>query len=486
MIEKQHKHAESLEERVSRFIRKNGLLEKGQKVLAAVSGGPDSVCLLHCLWTMREKLGIELYAAHLNHGLRGQESEDDAAYVAELAGKLGVPLTLEKGDVAVYRKEHRLSLEEAAREVRYEFLARTAQSTGAAVTAVGHTLNDQVETILLHIIRGSGTLGLRGLQPRQALRFSGRKLETIRPLLEVKRRETEDYCLRFDLKPRHDSTNASFVPLRNRVRHELLPLLETYNPAVISSLLRISRIARDEAALLEVESLEAWKSLVSRQESTFVFEKKPLLDLSPALQRQVFRKSIQELLGSLKDIETRHIEELMEMLTKPPGRQINLTQGLVFVVEYDRYLLGAHPQEMVPLPALKGNYEIKVPGETVIPGWRIETSVKSRASSQTAAGARKDLTASLFSASFDSELAGDKINVRPREKGDRFHPLGMQGTKKLGEFMLDAGIPRLWRERIPVFVTPQQVIWVAGWRMDERVKITTRTRQILEIKMTRV
>jgi tRNA(Ile)-lysidine synthase len=480
------KQKQALEQRVLQYINKNGLLGKGQKALVAVSGGPDSVCLLHCLAHLRSDLGISLHVAHLNHGLRGQEAEADADYVAGLARQLDIPATIEKRDVAAFQAEKRLSLEEAAREVRYTYLAQTAQSAGAESVAVGHTLNDQSETILLHIIRGSGTLGLRGLQPSQHLQFSGSKLRVVRPLLEISRQETEEYCRRFDLKPRLDSSNNSLAPLRNSVRHELIPLLEGYNPAVIGSLLRISRIAQDEVVFLNEKIEEAWQNIAEKQNSCLILDKKLLKGLPPALQRQFFRRAINELLGSLKDIETRHIEELMEALEKPPGRQIDLPEGLVFVIEYDRYLLGHNPQDLVPLPLLKAANEIKVPGETIIPGWRIEASSKAIRPQPAGAEIRDNLTSSIFSAKFDLDLVGEKLTVRPRQKGDRFHPLGMEGTKKLGEFMLDAGIPRLWRERIPIFSTPRQIVWVAGWRIDERVKVTGRTRQVLELKMTRV
>jgi tRNA(Ile)-lysidine synthase len=479
------KQEQVLEQRVLHYIQNNGLFEKGQKVIAAVSGGPDSVCLLHCLWQLRPVLGIELTAAHLNHTLRGAESQGDADFVAGLAGRLEIPAVIEAEDVGAYQAEKRLSLEEAAREVRYRFLSQTAANSGAASVAVGHTRDDHAETVLLHIIRGTGTLGLSGLQPSQMLQFSGNSIKVVRPLLEISRRETEEYCRRFELNPRLDSSNLSLAPLRNRIRQELIPLLEKYNPAVKESLQRISSIARDDAAFLNDCCLQVWPSIAGKEKELLILDKKRLRRLAPALQRQLLRKAINELVGSLKDIETRHIEELMEAMEKPPGRQIDLPRGLVFVVEYDRYLLGVNPQDLVPLPELKDTYEIKIPGETLIPGWKINSSLRVNQPAGKAAE-KGDKITGMFSAEFDRELVGEKLAVRSRQQGDRFHPLGMEGTKKVGEFMLDAGIPRLWRERIPIFFTPKQIVWVAGWRIDERVKITPKTRIILNLKMTRV
>jgi tRNA(Ile)-lysidine synthase len=467
----------TLEERVFRFIEENSLIIAGQKVLVAVSGGPDSVCLLHTLYRLQRRLKITLHIAHLNHQLRGPESEADASYVAGLAERLNLPATIEKQDVRAYQTAGRLSLEEAAREVRYLFLARTARAVGADRVAVGHTLNDQVETILLHIIRGTGTRGLRGLLACNSLQFSGHSLTVVRPLLEIKREETEEYCSRHNLAPCLDVSNLSLSLLRNRVRRELLPLLQSYNPAIFDSLLRLARLAGDDLAFLDRETSGAWQAMVGREGNTFIFAKKQFRALAPALQRQLLRRAIEGLLGTLKDIETRHIEEILEALQKPAGRQIALPEGLTFTIEYDRYLMGFNPQEVVPFPELEGEYDIAVPGETEIPGWRIEAKVVPANSFA--------VLPDSFTAGFDREKAGAVIKVRARRRGDWFQPLGMGRPKKVGEFMLDARIPKLWRARIPLIYTPRQILWVAGWRIDERVKVTPDTRRVLCLRMVR-
>jgi tRNA(Ile)-lysidine synthase len=476
----------TLENRVLQFIRRNGLINSGQKVLVAVSGGPDSVCLLHILYRLRTALDVTLHIAHLDHGLRGAESAGDARYVADLALKLDLPATIEKRDVSGYRSEHHLSPEEAAREIRYGFLAETARKIGAERVAVGHTQDDQVETVLLHIIRGTGTRGLRGLQPCQSLQFAGNRLIVFRPLLDIKRQETDAYCSRNQLSPRLDVSNLSTSLLRNRVRHELLPLLKSYNTGIFDSLLRISRIAQEELAFLDAESKSAFQKTVTQKANTFIFDKEKFLALDPALRRHVLRKSIEGLLGTLKDIEARHIEALMDALVKPAGRQIALPGGLFFIIEYDRYLLGFNPQELTPFPEIKGRYNVRVPGETRIPGWKIEAAVKPRETFEDEKKKTGKRKVSAFSASFDRDRVGGAVEVRARQRGDWFHPLGSVSLKKVGEFMLDARIPRAWRERIPIFSIPQQIIWVAGWRIDERVKVTQDTKQVLSLRMVRI
>ena len=461
----------TLEQRVLRFIREQHLVPSPQKLVAAVSGGADSVCLLHILVKLREELGISLHIAHLDHQLRGAESEADARYVADLARQLDIPATIERRDVTGYQARNRVSLEEAAREVRYTFLAQVAKATGADRVAVGHTVDDHVETILMHLIRGSGTRGLRGLQPLSRWQSSGNSLTIIRPLLEISRQETDDCCRQHRLKPRIDASNLSLSPLRNRIRHQLLPLLQSYNPQVAAALLRTARIASDELAFLDKEVARLWDEIAVRQGKTIILNKERLCQLAPALKRHLLRTSIEKLLGNLRDIETRHIEEIMDTLDKPAGKRISLPEGLTFAVEYDRYLLGADPAALSPYPALDAETTLKIPGRTRLAGWQVTATVIDR---EQMAEKADDLTAC-----FDLDKAGNRVTVRRRKPGDRFQPLGLSQPKKLNAFMIDAKIPQAWRSRIPIVGSAEHILWVVGWRIDERAKVTEDTRRVL-------
>jgi len=466
----------TLEQRVLHFIHEHHLVSSQEKLLVAVSGGQDSVCLLHILVKLQEELGVRLHVAHLNHQLRGAEAEADARYVSQLAHQLGIPDTIERRDVKSYQAQQRISLEEAAREVRYTFLAEVAKSVGADRVAVGHTIDDHIETILMHLIRGTGTRGLRGLQPKQ----NRNSLTIIRPLLPVSRQETADYCHHHQLMPRVDASNLSLSPLRNRIRHQLLPLLHSYNPGVREALLRTARIASDDLAFLDKEIGQLWGKVACQVENTVILDKGRFLGLPSALKRHLLRTSIERLLGNLMDIETRHIEEIMDALTKPAGKRLSLPGGLIFSIEYDRYLIGADPAALSPFPSLGAEFQLKIPGETLIPGWRIEASIVDR-SVVKGTGLRND----LFTAHFDLDKTGDKLLVRSRQPGDRFQPLGLSQPKKLGEFMIDAKIPHAWRERVPIVCSPKHILWVAGWRIDERVKVTQNTKQVLCLKFER-
>ena len=467
----------TLEQRARHFLREQSLIRGGQKLVVAVSGGADSVCLLHLLFKLQKELDIGLHVAHLDHGLRGAESEADARYVAGLSERLGIPATVERQDVRAFQAQQRVSLEEAAREVRYTFLARVAESIGAGRVAVGHTRDDHIETILMHLIRGSGTRGLRGLQSVSQWQSSGNQLMVIRPLLTVGREETVAYCRRHRLRPRLDTSNLSSLPLRNRIRQQLLPLLQDYNPQITEALLRTARIAAADLTFLDEAARRLWDDVAEEQGNTVILHKEKFVGLPAAMKRHLLRASIERLLGNLMDIEVRHIEEIMVALDKPAGKRLSLPGGLVFSIEYDRYLLGLDPAALCPFPVLGAESPLKIPGETLLPGWHISATISNCEQVANEAGG--------FTACLDLDKTGTELTMRPCRPGDRFQPLGMNRAKKLGEFMIDAKIPRAWRQRVPVVCSPGHILWVVGWRIDERAKVSDNTKKMLCLKFER-
>lgn len=475
---KKQDNQESIRQRVLAFIRETGLLSGRTRLLVAVSGGPDSVCMLHTLNCLREELGFDLHLAHLNHLLRGAESEEDARYVSRLAAGLGIPATIEARDVKAYKSRKDVSPEEAAREVRYAFLAEAAEAAAADCVAVGHTIDDNVETILLHLVRGAGTRGLGGLKAETVWKQAEKHLAVIRPLLTVTRKETAEYCRAEGLEPRIDSTNQLLAPLRNRIRHQLLPLLESYNPRIGDALLRTARIAADDLEALDIEIKTIKDEVLHRQADSIVFEKEKFVKLHPAWQRNLLRLAIEELAGSLEDIEAVHIEDMLGLLSKPAGKMLCLPGELVFLVEYGRFLLTKDAASLSPLPVLSAETLLQLPGETLLPGWRVRAEITGRLEIEKETD---DYTAWL-----DYGKTGDRLSVRPRQSGDRFYPLGIGLPKKLGVFMIDAKIPRAWRSRVPVVCSPQQILWVVGWRIDDRVRVTEETTRVLRLVFERI
>jgi tRNA(Ile)-lysidine synthase len=331
-----------LAEAVHRFIVRNNLVCPKETVVVGVSGGADSVCLLHILVGLREKLDISVHAAHLNHMLRGAESDGDARYVSRLAKRLGVPVTIESRDVRAYQSGHRLSLEDAARQVRYRFFARLAGKAGASRVAVGHTSDDQAETILMHLVRGAGPTGLLGMRPLSLWTSPGLAgLTVIRPLLAVSREETHSYCRQRRLSPRADSSNLSLSPFRNRVRQELLPLLRGYNPRIGDALIRTSDTLAAEKAFLEEYVSGMWAEVASEEDGTIVLNRDAVVALHPAVQRHLLRRVTREVLGDLEDIEWKHIEQMRDGLMLRKGKRVILPRKLTLTVEGRKIRLSA-------------------------------------------------------------------------------------------------------------------------------------------------
>ncbi len=480
---------EMLPSRVLDFIRRYDLMPAGKKVLVGVSGGSDSVCLLHVLMTLREQLRCTIHVVHLNHMLRGVESDVDAQYVSWLAQGLGVESTIGQRCVKDYQVEHHLSLEEAAREVRYQFFAQIARSSGAEQIALGHTADDRAETLLMHLIRGSGSYGLQGIQPSislvpsRELRVEGSssQLMVVRPLLETSHIETKIYCEEHHLTPREDASNLDTSFFRNRIRGELLPLLQSYNPNITSSLLRTAQILSDDCDFFAQQVVQLWDKVIKEEGETLVIDVTEMCTLHPALQGYLFREALQHLLGNLRDINRRHIESMKRALSLPVGKKIVLPRGLYLYVDYDKLRL-CHGEEIPLLPTLDSERRLQVPGQTKLPGWGVRASIRHKGESQVWDMESVSSTPCEARASFDLAGTGDRLVVRGRRQGDTFYPLGMGKPKKIQDFMVDAKIPRNWRERVPIVCSPQQIVWVVGWRIDDRVKVTSRTTKVLSLE----
>jgi tRNA(Ile)-lysidine synthase len=506
-----------LESKVIDFIQRYSLIPRKELVVVGVSGGADSVCLLHILAKWRQGLGMELHIAHLNHQLRGVESETDAEYVSNLAGSLGIPITVDRQDVAAYKAKRNCSVEEAARELRYAFFGRVAKKIGAYRIGIGHTKNDQVETILMHILRGTGITGLCGLAPcspiaydsqsillragaRYVMKEQRSNLLVIRPLLGISREEAEDYCQEHQLHPRIDSSNLSPSFFRNRIRLHLLPLLRQYNPNIDQALLRLADIAKEDNAFLEQQVSVLWHKVARQEDNSIYLNKKQIAGLPIALQRQLLRAAVTKLAGDVRDIEANHIETARSLLDKPVGKRISFPHGFVCQGGYDEIIITRFPSVIAsearqsqfptcPFPPLAGKFPLKVPGKIVVPGWKvIARIIRARGISLSSRGALstdEETSQSNLIADFDLHKTGAELFVRHRWPGDRFQPLGMNMPKKLCEFMVDAKIPRSWRSHIPIVCSPQQIIWVVGWRIDHRVKTTKASKEILRLEFVK-
>lgn len=461
---------ETLPSRVAKFIRDKELAHPGEKWLVGVSGGPDSCCLLYLLCGLRQELGIRLHVVHLDHGLR-PEAGEDARYVAELSSRLNVPFSSGKKDVIGFKKQHRCSLEEAAREVRYHFFQEEAAAQGASRVALAHTSDDQAETVLLHLIRGSGGWGLRGMPLAESWHSitTGARVNVVRPLLGASRAETESYCRDHDIQPRKDSSNLSPEFLRNRVRSEVLPLLKIFNPRITESLSRTADLVAQEQESLDIMASPLVARILRTDGGKVLIDVGGMMALPVGMQRFLLRSAWALARGTLRDLEARHVEQMRMMLSGGAGKRINLPGNMVYCRDYDQAVLAPEVPAQAPVA---GYVSLDVPGEATAVGYRFRAEVSS--SSEGNLHQIDPLRVRL-----DAKVAGRGLLVRTRQPGDRFQPLGMAGEKKLQDFMVDAHIPQRLRSEIPLVCSANQILWIVGHRIDDRARVTDSTTEIL-------
>ncbi|MBO8127769.1 MAG: tRNA lysidine(34) synthetase TilS [Peptococcaceae bacterium] len=458
-------------DKVRQTIARWDMISPGMTVLVGVSGGPDSVALLDILVQLRDELQISLCVAHLNHKLRGPEADADAEYVKELAGRYDIPAVVEEADVAAYRKEHGLSMEEAAREVRYRFFARALGHAGADRVALGHQANDQAETILFNMIRGTGLAGLAGIPPVRGL--------YVRPLIEVTRREIEQYCTARGLNPRTDSSNLNVEYTRNRIRKELIPYLEReFNNDIVASLLRTGEICRGEEAYLEEQAAKSYRAVLrDKGNESITLNIAALMDLPLAIQRRVVRLAWAEASGS-RGLAFLHVERVLALASRRNGASsLHLPGDIVAECQYDTLLFRASAYERGPFHFV---YTLRVPGCTYIP--ELDVSLWTEI--------WQDFTVTnpggfpANEAVVDYDRVKLPLKVRTRRKGDIFEPYGLKGRLKLKKFFINIKMPRRDRDQTPLVVdNRERIVWVGGQRIADFCKLTGDTRKVLFMRL---
>jgi tRNA(Ile)-lysidine synthase len=433
---------------VMHTITDHTLFQPGDTVVVAVSGGVDSMVLLDLLARLPE-LRLNLVVAHLNHCLRGEESDGDEAFAREAAARYGLPFVSRRVDVALLKVREGLSLEDAGRVARYAFLAETADSLKARVVALAHHADDQAETVLLRLLRGSAAPGLCAMQPKSA---DGRY---VRPLLFTSRQEIERYAREQVIRFRHDASNDDQRFLRNRIRHELLPALAGYNPAIAERLAATAAALAEDEAVLEQATLRAFDACGVKGECPATLDLDRVRGELRGLRLRLYRYAIRETKGDLARISSRHLEDIDRLVfAERPQARLNLPAGLRVSRVYDRLSFRLTGGEDVFLP-----YELIVPGAGDYPlpgGGRLVVS---------AAGLpMQAATASPLAARIDLEKAPFPWRVRTFGAGDRLVPAGMTGRKKVKKLFMEERIPLEMRARIPLVFSRDNLIWVGGLR----------------------
>ena len=491
----------SLLDKVIAFTQHNNLLIPQERIVIGCSGGPDSLCLLHLYRELARRFELTLTVAHLNHTLRPDHAQADEDFVRQLAAEWGLPFIAEQQDVAQHAQIHKQSLEEAARQLRYDFLWRVASEDEAHKIAVGHHADDQTETVLMHLLRGAGLEGLRGMVPATPMTnllldpppSAASQVQLIRPLLELSRSEIEAYCQQHQLVPREDQSNQDTTFFRNRIRHDLIPYLETYNPNIRRSVQKLAKIVAADVEVLHDQLDQAWPSIVHLQTTAqIILDKKKWLTLPRSLQRTTLRRAVQTLRPSNRDIGFDHIETAIALIdSKKSGGKAIFPQGIFLQITPIHILIFSdtqpNPTLLQDIPTLQPNDPLflNIPGATRLPDskWQCTAQVlpitEQNLPELSAIGA--------WEAYLDADRVGAKPVLRTRQAGDVFSPLGLEGHhKKVKSFMSDEKIPTVQRNLLPLLVAGGHILWVCGYRLAEEAKITPDSQRTLHLKFERL
>jgi tRNA(Ile)-lysidine synthase len=458
-----HDSHSDLAERVGAVISHYSMLHGGETVLVGLSGGPDSVCLLTVLHRFREDMGLILNALYIDHGLRPDETPAEIAFCDELCRRLSIPFLTKKIDVMACVAERRMNKQEAARELRYRTYEEVLFQVRGGRIALGHTADDQLETFLMRLLRGAGPKGLSGIPPVRG--------NIIRPLIEIERADIAEYLDRQGIGYVNDASNFREDYLRNRIRKGFIPAMKRANPSIIRTIQRTMAVLRDEERYFDIITTKNLMRLISRKsDSRIELFLVPMETMEKVVLRRVLRRAIEETRG-LRGIEFIHIEEIIDLIKKGrSGDRIYLPNGVRAIRNYATVVITSET------PGKIGTIPLMVPGEAV----SRECKVVIRASVEESADISFDgKTASLF----DADKTGMQLIVRSRREGDFFFPSGFGKRKKLQDFFVDEKVPRDERDEIPIVVSGTDIVWIAGYRGDERFRTTRETERFLRLEL---
>ena len=476
------KNPPDVPEIVGSFIRRKNLFEPREKILAAVSGGADSLCLALVL----KQLGFELQIAHFDHRLR-PESERDAETVRRVAERLGLPFHIGRGDIPAHAGRNRMTMEEAGRDLRYAFLLQTAEKENIHTIAAGHTMDDQAETVLMHLIRGSGLKGLGGIRPvgRVPVQTGNPADESIcivRPLLCVTHKQTVGYCTQEGWTPLEDPTNRDTAFTRNRIRRELIPLLKGYNSSITGALSRLAELAQVQDAYLTQTAGLIWERLsVELAPGLVRFPVQTFRNEHAAVRQALIRRAVTHLEGALEDLAYRQVERVLEFVQSSSGPcRMDLALGVEVAIESDWLVFRSHA---VPAVSEWEGAELPCPGILSIhhPEWKIEVSL---VESPDRAGT--EVAADPWTIWIDPDRIRLPMVLRKRKPGDKFHPQGMPGNVSLSDFLSSHHLSFSERDHWPLVCDLDGIVWIPGFRVKKGIAATEESRRRLKILVERI
>jgi tRNA(Ile)-lysidine synthase len=466
----------SLPARAAEYVRKNSLISNRDHVLAAVSGGPDSVALLSILVNLKDTLGIErITVIHFDHRLRGDESDADREFVRALAHTAGLDFRCGAADVRAFARSRKISVEMAARDCRSSFFTRTAAELNAGKIALGHTADDQAEEVILRILRGTGPAGIQAMSPATAEGI-------IRPLLFVTRDAVLEYLQERGMEYRNDSTNFAPSCQRNFLRLKIFPLLrEAFHPQIAQTIVRCADLAREEESWWASQIRSLWDDIcLELSEGRCALDFGRMKRLHPALARRMLRLAIDKVKGNLSGVGLVHLEPLTELVSSArTGKSIRIPGGIE-ATRHGAKLIITSKERAAPEDRLDNVMDIHEPGNYIFGQFSFEFGFFDETKTCCLPGSGADC------ARMDPNKLKWPLQLRYRRTGDRFRPLGMTGSKKLQDFFTDSMVPKEERQKVPLLCDSEKICWVVGMRMDDRVKVEAHSKQIFVVKLLRL
>ena len=452
---------------VEKYCIEHQLFDTKARVVIACSGGPDSMALLLFFLSVREKMQLDITVAHFEHGIRGADSLADAEYVREFCEKRQLKCYIESADVPAYAAINKISLEMAARQLRYEFLRRTAKEMGGALIATAHHADDQAETVLMRILHGSGLSGLAAMRPKNG--------DIIRPFLAVKKDFLEACCKQAGIAPRHDATNDSDLYLRNRLRNQLLPQLEReYNPSVKLTLCQLAEIAAADDEFIRDSLSAIYCAVVTNEPGRTLIDRSAFVKLPLAQARALLREAMMEIVPQRQILDFVQTEKLRRFIAEGvSGTRIELPFGIIAEIAYEKIMLTKRSSVIQRQPI--SQYELQVPGRTDIAELGITVEAEILSEPQVLSG--NDW------AIFDNDKISGPFYLRGRIDGDKIDI--SNGKKKVKDLLIDLKVPRDMRDRLPIICTAGQILWIGGIRRAATAKIDNTTKKYLLFRIIR-
>lgn len=461
-----------MKDKVLAVIREHNLINENENIVIGVSGGPDSMALLYVLLQIRDIIPFNIHVAHVNHGVRGEDARKDQLFVENTANKLNLPFHTIDVNMIQHGKDKGISAEEAGRELRYGFFREILQNEGGGKIAVAHNLNDQAETLLMRFMRGTGIDGLKGMDFIYG--------DIIRPILGIDRKEIEDFIEINNIGTVLDKTNLEPIYTRNKVRLELIPYIqENFNPNILNTLWRMSRISALDSDFLEDYSQKILNKLVKNHDkNSIILNGESFLQIHKSIQQRIIRNAILEINGSLQGISEAQTAAVLNLfLLLETGKEVHISNNLIAKVSYGDLII----QKWINNVEVDYFYSLNIPGKTILNNLGYEFNIKVYDIS-------KDfiMTKSKNVRYFDYEALKGSISLRNRKNGDRFTPFGMKGTKKLKDYFIDEKIHKDLRNKIPLIIDDENILWVVGYRTNDLYKITEKTKKVLEISINEI